>query len=316
MTKEKYMALADLQTVWNNSMKPYIQQQDGTKMDNIVWVTELPTASASTMNKIYAVGPAVESRNTVYGSPGIIGSGGSVGLFDTDYEFFVTRKHTTMVTFLPSNQTISSDNYRWEKVAFKISGTNEHLVSIDSSGNPIDSGKSISDFAAASHTHSQYLTEHQDISGKADKSETYTKAETDSKIESRELLPVNIATLTPSSTFVKNSVVGINGVLYRATQATGNLPCTMVTSGGSFVTNTVNGKTSFTVSDPTPNEGWEIWSDASIEYWIQQLNALIAAKASVSDVMAATVSYGGTAFTVQQLLTEVAKLVGKTVVTQ
>ena len=130
------------------------------------------------------------------------------------------------------------------------------------------------------------------------------------------LLPVNIATLTPSSTFVKNNVVGINGVLYRATQATGNLPCTMVTSGGSFVTNTVNGKTSFTVSDPTPNEGWEIWSDASIEYWIQQLNALIAAKASVSDVMAATVSYGGTAFTVQQLLTEVAKLIGKTIATQ
>ena len=26
MTKAKYMALADLQTVWNNKMKPYIQE--------------------------------------------------------------------------------------------------------------------------------------------------------------------------------------------------------------------------------------------------------------------------------------------------
>lgn len=30
MTKAKYMALADLQTVWNNKMKPFIQQQAGT----------------------------------------------------------------------------------------------------------------------------------------------------------------------------------------------------------------------------------------------------------------------------------------------
>lgn len=27
MTKEKYMALADLQTVWDNTLKPWIQQQ-------------------------------------------------------------------------------------------------------------------------------------------------------------------------------------------------------------------------------------------------------------------------------------------------
>lgn len=134
--------------------------------------------------------------------------------------------------------------------------------------------------------------------------------------EAGALLPVNIATLTPSSTFVKNNVMGINGVLYRATQATQNLPCTMVSENGAFVVNTINGKTAFTVTDPTPNAGWEIWSDASIEYWISQLNALIAAKASVSDVMAATVNYGNATFTVSQLLTEMAKLMSKTVVTQ
>lgn len=29
MTKEKYMALEDLQTVWNDSMKPFVLQQAG-----------------------------------------------------------------------------------------------------------------------------------------------------------------------------------------------------------------------------------------------------------------------------------------------
>ena len=38
--------------------------------------------------------------------------------------------------------------------------------------------------ANASHTHAQYLTQHQDISGKADKSDTYTKAEVDAAIQS------------------------------------------------------------------------------------------------------------------------------------
>ena len=30
MTKAKYMALDDLQTVWDDKMKPFIQQQAGT----------------------------------------------------------------------------------------------------------------------------------------------------------------------------------------------------------------------------------------------------------------------------------------------
>ena len=33
MTKEKYMALADLQTVWNDKLKPHIQQTYATKTE-------------------------------------------------------------------------------------------------------------------------------------------------------------------------------------------------------------------------------------------------------------------------------------------
>lgn len=128
------------------------------------------------------------------------------------------------------------------------------------------------------------------------------------------LLPVDISTLTPASTFPKNAVIGIGGVLYRATAATQNLPCTLTVQDGQFVVNIVNGKTAFTVTDPSPNSGWEIFTDASVEYWISQLNALIAQKATVGDVMQATVNYGQTQFTVQQLLQEMAKLMSRTVV--
>ena len=38
------------------------------------------------------------------------------------------------------------------------------------------------------------------------------------------LHPVAVSSMTPSSTFVKNAVIGINGVLYRSTKATSNLP--------------------------------------------------------------------------------------------
>lgn len=33
MTKEHYMALADFKTVWDNSLKPYIQQTFATKQE-------------------------------------------------------------------------------------------------------------------------------------------------------------------------------------------------------------------------------------------------------------------------------------------
>ena len=122
------------------------------------------------------------------------------------------------------------------------------------------------------------------------------------------LHPVDISSLTPSSTFVKNAVIGINGVLYRATAATSNLPCTLVTQDGALVTLTVNGKTAYIVSDPTPNAGWEIFTDASTEYWIAQLDA---GKLELGS----TITYDGQTYTVQQLLEAVASLMPKTVIT-
>lgn len=143
------------------------------------------------------------------------------------------------------------------------------------------------------------------------------------------LLPVNINSLTPSSTFAKNSVIGINGVLYRATQANSNMPVTVMVENGAFVTQTVNGKISFVVTDSTVNSGWEIFTDASIEYWVASLNAAMSGKQdTISDIgtirtnatnaVKPTDQYRakGVDYSVSDLLQAVANLMSENVVTQ
>ena len=131
------------------------------------------------------------------------------------------------------------------------------------------------------------------------------------------LHPVAVSSMTPSSTFVKNAVVGINGVLYRSTKATSNLPCTMVTQGNAFVVHTVNGKIAFVVSNATPNTDWEIFTDASIEYWVESINtalATIRSKAGSAVQPTDTYTVNGQQYTVSELLQAVATLMPKTVV--
>jgi hypothetical protein len=143
------------------------------------------------------------------------------------------------------------------------------------------------------------------------------------------LHPVDISSLTPSSTFGKNSVIGINGVLYRATKATSNMPVTLTVLNGAFVYHSVNGKIAFVVSDETLNSDWEIFTDASIEYWVASLNAALANKQdSIDDLStirsnatgavkkADTYTYNNQSYTVDSMLTELAKFMSKTVVTQ
>lgn len=125
------------------------------------------------------------------------------------------------------------------------------------------------------------------------------------------LYPVNVNTLTPSSTFVKNAVIGINGVIYRAKQATSHYPVVLVTQDGAFVVNTTaNGKIAFVVSDPTIHQDWEMWTDAAIEYWVESLNAALAATVKTTDVY----MVGNTSYTVGELLQSVADFMQKTVV--
>jgi hypothetical protein len=122
------------------------------------------------------------------------------------------------------------------------------------------------------------------------------------------LHPIDINTLTPSSTFVKNAIIGINGVIDRAKQATSSMPMTMVVQDGAFVVHIVNGRKAFVVADFTLNPDWEVWTDAGMSYAYAQLDA---AKLELSSV----ITYNGQQYTVGQLLNAVASLIGKTLVT-
>jgi len=124
------------------------------------------------------------------------------------------------------------------------------------------------------------------------------------------LLPVDISTLTPASTFPKNAVIGIGGVLYRAKRATASMPLTMVVSDGKFVTHEVNGQKAFVVQDMTVNADWDVWMDAGLSY------AYSLADQRITALETETYTANGEQYTRRQLLQAVAELMQKTIVTQ
>ena len=66
--------------------------------------------------------------------------------------------------------------------ANEIEGLDNIDIDLSSYYTKSETDSFINNKADKGHTHSQYLTEHQDISHKADKENTYTKAQTDNKI--------------------------------------------------------------------------------------------------------------------------------------
>ena len=124
------------------------------------------------------------------------------------------------------------------------------------------------------------------------------------------LCPVDISTVTPSTTFPKNAVLGIGGVLYRAKRATASMPLTMVVSDGKFVTHEVNGQQAFVVQDMTVNADWEVWMDAGMAY------AYSLADQRITALETETYTANGKQYTRRQLLQAVAELMQKTIVTQ
>ncbi len=158
-------------------------------------------------------------------------------------------------------------------VRFKYNGTSwEYEYELNNSGFTAAQWAALNSGITSSQV-STFSNKYSKPSGGIPKSDlSYSVQTTLTNADAYCLIPVNVAGLTPSSTFVKNNILGINGTLYRATQATSNFPVTLLTSGGSFVTNTINGKTAFVVSDYTLNTGWEIWSDASMEYWAELIS--------------------------------------------
>lgn len=182
-------------------------------------------------------------------------------------------------------------------------------------------------------------------------------------IEAAALIPVNLDDMTPQTAFVKNNILAINGVQYRAKKDTTHFPVVLLTDGGQFVVNIVNGAPAYVVSDYTLDADWEIWGDAGIPQTLanmqQDLDDALAdlsrtankiqedcdatlqqiqtsTEQAVSEIEAdqaefineatsivgqslkstsrITTSDGQTQYTVQQLLTAMADLMGHTVV--
>ena len=90
------------------------------------------------------------------------------------------------------------------------------------------------------------------------------------------LYPINVSDITTSSTFNKNAMICIDGVVYRATQTVSNLPLTFVVEDGKFLTQNIYGKTAFVRAGDTINSGWEVWIDASNDIRFLQLEERVA----------------------------------------
>ena len=90
-------------------------------------------------------------------------------------------------------------------------------------------------------------------------------------VDDRIFIPVPEETLTTSSTFAKRSVIGINGVLYYATEDVSNLPLDFIVQDGSFVTYEFDGKQYYMLGSDTVNSGWAVLADVSMdEYSLSQ----------------------------------------------
>lgn len=141
------------------------------------------------------------------------------------------------------------------------------------------------------------------------------------------LIPIDVRTVTPASTFPKNAAIGIGGVLYRAKRATASMPLTIVVSDGKFVTHEVNGQLAFVVQSAAVNADWEVWMDAGMAYAYSLADqritnleqALPAVKTTADSALQPETTFvteGGTSYTAAQLLQAVAELMGKNLVTQ
>jgi hypothetical protein len=139
------------------------------------------------------------------------------------------------------------------------------------------------------------------------------------------LYPVDISTVTPQTTFRKNAVIGIGGVLYRAKRATASMPLTMVVSDGRFVTHEVNGQIAFVVQNMTVNTDWDVWMDAGMAYAYSLADkrittleqALPAVRTTADSALQPTTTYSanGQQYTADELLKAMAELMTKTIVT-
>ena len=191
------------------------------------------------------------------------------------------------------------------------------------------------------------------LRNKADKETTYTKTEVDNKLQTKSninhthsqyateteltaatIIPVDLDSMTPTTTFQKNNILALNGVLYRAKTNTTHFPVVLLVEDGQFVVDIVDDAPAYVITDYTLDEDWEIWGDASVKRtlndlqdsldaqveeieedqaeFIQEVNTKVNAATKYADLISNTA--GTQSYTVQQLLMALADLMDKVVV--
>lgn len=90
------------------------------------------------------------------------------------------------------------------------------------------------------------------------------------------LIPVNESTLTTTTVFLLNSIICINGVVYKANKQTQTLPFPVVIQGNKFVTQTKYGKTCLVLSSNVKSADWDVWIDASNDVRFKTLEERVA----------------------------------------
>ena len=108
---------------------------------------------------------------------GIVSGGGS-----GDGHYHTNLAILNSITQTKINEWNNKANKEHTHNANEIEGLDNIDIDLSSYYTKSETDNFISNKADKGHTHSEYLTEHQDISHKADKENTYTKSQTDNKI--------------------------------------------------------------------------------------------------------------------------------------
>ena len=129
-----------------------------------------------------------------------------------------------------------------------VTSRNGSTVSTDLKGPKGDPGKDL-DFASLTPSEKQELIDY--ITEKITSEGGYV------------MIPVDESTLSPSSTFQKNSIISIDGVVYRAKENTDTLPFPFLVEENKFVVQTMYGRPCFVKAGNTLSSYWEVYIDAS-----------------------------------------------------
>jgi hypothetical protein len=168
----------------------------------------------------------------------------------------------------------------------------------------------------------------------ASQSQVAASYATKNELSQATIIPVDLDSMTPSTTFVKNNILFINGVGYRAKKDTTHFPVVLVVQNNQFVVDIVDGAPAYVVSDYTLDEDWEVWGDAGIPRTLDQMRTdldesieqmegdqaafiseattIVRGSVKLSDLVANTA--GTRSYTVQQVLRAVADLMESTIV--